>query len=309
MKKLKVMVVFGTRPEAIKMAPLVLELQKHSDSIETITVVTAQHRQMLDQVLETFSIEPHYDLDIMGKNQSLLDITGKILEKFDLIGIEEVMNEKGVKKVQAYLEKLTKEKWDYIISENSVGSENYREYFAFIYRKSRFSEARELGFYKEKDENEFMREPYGAYFKAGNFDFVYVIAHSVFGDKEKHRLLEAANYVNVYEYFSKLTDEDDIIIAGDFNTPADNMAFKNMTDKYNVKYILNPEENLTTLSDSKLVSSYDNFFINFEKTKEFTGNFGVYNFIKNNNYAIIKKYVSDHLLIFSEYSTLEDLDY
>ena len=85
MKKLKVMVVFGTRPEAIKMAPLVLELQKHSDSIETITVVTAQHRQMLDQVLETFSIKPHYDLDIMGQNQSLLDITGKILEKFDSI--------------------------------------------------------------------------------------------------------------------------------------------------------------------------------------------------------------------------------
>lgn len=83
MKKLKVMVVFGTRPEAIKMAPLVLELQKHSDSIETITVVTAQHRQMLDQVLETFSIKPHHDLDIMGQNQSLLDITGKILEKFD----------------------------------------------------------------------------------------------------------------------------------------------------------------------------------------------------------------------------------
>lgn len=90
MKKLKVMVVFGTRPEAIKMAPLVLELQKHSDSIETITVVTAQHRQMLDQVLETFRIEPHYDLDIMGKNQSLLDITGKILEKFDPVVKQEL---------------------------------------------------------------------------------------------------------------------------------------------------------------------------------------------------------------------------
>lgn len=85
MKKLKVMVVFGTRPEAIKMAPLVLELQKHSDCIETITVVTAQHRQMLDQVLETFRIEPNYDLDIMEKNQSLLDITAKILQKFDPI--------------------------------------------------------------------------------------------------------------------------------------------------------------------------------------------------------------------------------
>lgn len=85
MKKLKVMVVFGTRPEAIKMAPLVLELQKHSERIETITVVTAQHRQMLDQVLETFRIQPNYDLDIMGKNQSLLDITAKILQKFDPI--------------------------------------------------------------------------------------------------------------------------------------------------------------------------------------------------------------------------------
>lgn len=90
MKKLKVMVVFGTRPEAIKMAPLVLELQKYSDSIETITVVTAQHRQMLDQVLETFSIKPHYDLDIMGQNQSLLDITGKILEKFDPVVKQEL---------------------------------------------------------------------------------------------------------------------------------------------------------------------------------------------------------------------------
>ena len=83
MKKIKVMVVFGTRPEAIKMAPLVLELQKQSETFETITVVTAQHRQMLDQVLETFRIQPDYDLDIMGKNQSLLDITARILEKFD----------------------------------------------------------------------------------------------------------------------------------------------------------------------------------------------------------------------------------
>ena len=89
MKKLKVMVVFGTRPEAIKMAPLVLELQKHRETIETITVVTAQHRQMLDQVLETFRILPDYDLDIMGENQSLLDITGKILQKFDSVVKEE----------------------------------------------------------------------------------------------------------------------------------------------------------------------------------------------------------------------------
>ena len=83
MGKLKIMVVFGTRPEAIKMAPLVLELQKQKEVIETITVVTAQHRQMLDQVLETFNIVPDYDLDIMGKSQTLLDITSKILNQLD----------------------------------------------------------------------------------------------------------------------------------------------------------------------------------------------------------------------------------
>lgn len=74
----KVMLVFGTRPEAIKMCPLVLELKKR-DSIRTIVCVTAQHRQMLDQVLETFGVVPDYDLNIMKQRQTLFDITTNIL--------------------------------------------------------------------------------------------------------------------------------------------------------------------------------------------------------------------------------------
>ena len=80
MNKIKVMVVFGTRPEAIKMAPLVLELKKHQDFIETIVAVTAQHRQMLDQVLELFEIVPDHDLDIMSHGQTLFDITSRSLD-------------------------------------------------------------------------------------------------------------------------------------------------------------------------------------------------------------------------------------
>ncbi|MBE7706819.1 MAG: UDP-N-acetylglucosamine 2-epimerase (non-hydrolyzing) [Cyanobacteria bacterium SIG30] len=76
--KLKVAVVFGTRPEAIKMAPLVLELKKH-DYFDVKTIVTAQHRQMLDQVLELFQIEPDYDLDLMKENQNLWELTSNIL--------------------------------------------------------------------------------------------------------------------------------------------------------------------------------------------------------------------------------------
>ncbi len=88
MKKVKVMTIFGTRPEAIKMAPLVKELEKHSDKIESVVCVTAQHRQMLDQVLEIFDIKPDYDLNIMKERQTLMSITTTGLE-----GLDRVMKE------------------------------------------------------------------------------------------------------------------------------------------------------------------------------------------------------------------------
>lgn len=84
---IKVMTVFGTRPEAIKMAPLVKELEK-CDKIQSIVAVTAQHRQMLDQVLEIFDIKPDYDLNIMQPKQTLAQITTKAL-----VGLEQVINE------------------------------------------------------------------------------------------------------------------------------------------------------------------------------------------------------------------------
>ena len=88
MKKIKVMTIFGTRPEAIKMAPLVKELEKNSDKIESVVCVTAQHRQMLDQVLEIFDIKPDYDLNIMKARKTLVEIVTRSLE-----GLDEVMKE------------------------------------------------------------------------------------------------------------------------------------------------------------------------------------------------------------------------
>lgn len=87
MKKIKVMSIFGTRPEATKMAPLINAMNKCED-IQQIVCVTAQHRQMLDQVLEIFNIKPDYDLDIMTQRQTLTDITTKALQ-----GLEGVMKE------------------------------------------------------------------------------------------------------------------------------------------------------------------------------------------------------------------------
>lgn len=84
----KVMLVFGTRPEAIKMCPLVKEFQKHPDEFETIVCVTGQHREMLDQVLQIFDVKPDYDLNIMKQGQDLTDVTARVL-----IGLRDVFKE------------------------------------------------------------------------------------------------------------------------------------------------------------------------------------------------------------------------
>lgn len=84
----KVLLVFGTRPEAIKMAPVIKELQKHPDRFQTLVCVTAQHRQMLDQVLNLFEIKPDFDLDIMKPGQDLFDVTCNVLQ-----GLKRVLGE------------------------------------------------------------------------------------------------------------------------------------------------------------------------------------------------------------------------
>lgn len=81
----KIMSVIGTRPEAIKLAPVIKELGQHSDTLKSVVTVTAQHRQMLDSVLKVFAIQPDYDLDLMSENQALSDITSKVLNNIESI--------------------------------------------------------------------------------------------------------------------------------------------------------------------------------------------------------------------------------
>ena len=79
------MTVFGTRPEAIKLAPVIKELQHHSNTLNSVVVVTAQHRQMLDSILDVFAVKPDYDMNIMTANQGLSDITCKVLKNIESI--------------------------------------------------------------------------------------------------------------------------------------------------------------------------------------------------------------------------------
>ena len=89
MSRKKIAVVFGTRPDTIKMAPVILELRKEAESFDVVTIATAQHRQMLDQVLQVFQIVPDHDLNVMKPKQTLAEITKNVIDALDQVLVVE----------------------------------------------------------------------------------------------------------------------------------------------------------------------------------------------------------------------------
>ena len=231
----------------------------------------------------------------------------KIISKFDIIALQEVMNQDGLNRLKNEIEKITNKKWGYIISNKPLGTKEYKEYYAFIYRKDKIDKIESIGIYKDGNSKEFIRAPFAVYVKSNKFDFVLITLHSIFGDNKAYREEEASRYHNVYKYFLDKTKEEDIILLGDFNLPSNNNSFKYFKNKYNVKEVLNPNKFKTTIGDKDLANSYDNIFFNRDYLREYTGRYGVYDYTKN-NYKEIRKYISDHLLIFAEFENKVDLD-
>lgn len=233
----------------------------------------------------------------LGKSQKDYTLMAQTLEMFDIAGLIEVMDVEGVEKLVNALNKISEEKWDYHISPYPVGKNSYKEYFAYVWKKDKVEFLKERGFYKDL-ENKFARPPYGADFKIGEFDFTFVLVHSIFGKNESLRRAEAFKMNEVYDYFQNMdSKENDIIIAGDFNLSGFDEAFEKLlshTDK--LIYVLNPTIK-TTLGKKNLANSYDNMFLSTFYTKEFTGKSGALDFTQG-QYRLMKNKISDHLPIF-----------
>lgn len=242
----------------------------------------------------------------------------EVISYFDLVALQEVMKQDGLKRLVKELERITGEKWRYHISPYSVGtSKKYREYYGYIYREDKVKLLKSMGFYKEKND-EFSREPYGAYFKIGEFDFILVNNHSVYGDKKAERQGEAMELSNVYDYFQGLDKkEKDVIIVGDFNLPAYDEAFADLfRHKEEIFYAIDPT-NLTTVGKNGLASAYDNIFYSFVNTKEYTGRNGIFDFTEfkkyikkydKDRYKVLRKELSDHLPVYIEVNIDKDDD-
>ncbi|MGL4308646.1 MAG: endonuclease/exonuclease/phosphatase family protein [Cetobacterium sp.] len=231
----------------------------------------------------------------------------KGIEKFQLIGLVEVMSKKGIENLVDALEKVSGEKWDYHLAPYAVGTGKYREYYGYVYKRKDVKFIKSNGYFPDEKEW-FIREPYGSTFKINNFDFTLVLVHSIFGKSQSQRRAEAFKLDEVYDYFQNQDKkEKDIIIAGDFNLPANDEAFEQLIGhKDKIMYAIDPGIK-TTIGKKGFSSSYDNFFLSAIHTKEFTGKSGAID-TTFGEYSETRKNISDHIPIFINVLTGEDDD-
>ena len=233
--------------------------------------------------------------------------TAKILKGFDIVGLVEVINRDGVEELVDELNKQSDEKWDYHISPFGVGSSKYKEYFAYVDKKDKVKFIKSEGFYKN-GKSSLLREPYGATFQIGNFDFTFVLVHTIYGNNESQRKAENYKMVDVYNYFQDRDEkENDIFIAGDFNLYALDESFRPLykhADK--ITYAIDPAIK-TTIGAKGRANSYDNFFFSQKYSQEFTGSSGALDF-SGDNPKLMREIVSDHIPVFIVVETSKDDD-
>lgn len=233
--------------------------------------------------------------------------TAKILKGFDIVGLVEVINRNGVEELVDELNKQSDEKWDYHISPFGVGSSKYKEYFAYIYKKDKVKFIKSEGFYKN-GKSSLLREPYGATFQIGNFDFTFVLVHTIYGNNESQRKAENYKMVDVYNYFQDRDEkENDIFIAGDFNLYALDESFRPLYKHADeITYAIDPAIK-TTIGAKGRANSYDNFFFSQKYSQEFTGSSGALDF-SGDNPKLMREIVSDHIPVFIVVETSKDDD-
>lgn len=231
----------------------------------------------------------------------------KILGNFDLVALQEVMEESALEELIEELEVVTNSEWEYNLSNKMIGSGEYKEYYAFIWKKDSVKLMKVLGFYKDTKKT-FERPPYGVVFKIDNFDFLLINTHIVYGKNIRERQLEVLGLEGVYNYFKGLLeDEKDIIIAGDFNLSAVDPAFKNLKEHQDKIYYGVSPKNKTTIGQEKLSKNYDNILYSHKYTSEYTGKSGIINYT-NDDFDRVRKSISDHLPVFIEVKTKYDDD-
>ena len=240
-----------------------------------------------------------------SRSETELNYTAEILKKYDVVAIQELRDEQVLRRTIYVLKKKGYE-YDYEISPK-VGRK-VKELYAFLFRKNKVKMIKKGKLYSER-KDEFIREPFYATFKSGNFDFTLITIHVIYGKSKAERKQEVRELGVVY---NKIQDEDsneqDVILLGDFNLPPTDAAFNLLKTISTMIFLIKPPAK-TTITDRSL---FDNFWFQKKYVREFTEEYGIDKFDEvmfNNNDKIAKKIVSDHRPVWAKFNTsLEDDD-
>jgi len=227
-----------------------------------------------------------------------------VVSHFDLVGLVEIDDPQGLTDLESELESLTSEGWSSHVSPWSVGNANGTEFYGYVWRDAEVAMTGALGFYDDVNDD-LKREPYGANFQMGSFDLSLVVFHLQYGDTLSTRRGEAQHLVDVYDYFQNLNGaEQDLLIGGDFNLPADDDAFT-LLDLRDVSFITDPEQK-TSIGPMGLSNSFDNiFFPAADLTERLEA--GAHDYTQG-NYLLVGDTVSDHIPVWMSVDTSSDDD-
>lgn len=249
---------------------------------------TLHHRQNHIKIasfnIRFFSIE--------NRDTEDFEYIAKILSKFDVIAIQELEDVEALERTMQFMRG-----YSYKVSDK-VGRERY----AFVYNKRvrPLEEGRIYG-----SGGKFIRDPYYATFRAGNFDFTLITVHILYGESEEARRPEVRELAKVYEYIQgKDPSENDIILLGDFNLPPTDEAFMDLKSIPSMIHLVKSPEK-TTISDKSLL---DNIWFQRKYVREYSGRYGVYEFDRNFRSKRQARRISDHRPVWAEFKINRDDD-
>jgi subtilase family serine protease len=226
------------------------------------------------------------------------------ISHFSLVGLVEVDTPDVLDTLERELEALTGESWSHFASEHSVGRSPGFEYYAYIWRDAEVSFTGSLGFFPDPNDT-IKRQPYGANFRMGAFDFTLVVFHLRYGSVLSDRRVEAQRMDDIYDWFQAANgDEQDVLIGGDFNLPSTDPSF-DINGHDGVTSITDPEQ-LTSISGMGLSSSFDNIFFSATHTTERRES-GILDFT-GGDFVMQRHAVSDHVPVWMSVDVSVDDD-
>ncbi|MBI4427515.1 MAG: endonuclease/exonuclease/phosphatase family protein [Ignavibacteriales bacterium] len=232
-----------------------------------------------------------------------LEKLARVIANFDICGIIELQSDIVLEALAAELEKQTGEKWTYIQSDHT-GHSAYIEQFAFIWRDSKVRIASGHVGNISDFQDTFRHEPYIASFRAGNFDFRFLLLHTRW-TTEPQRAKEVEEIAKRFQFFQGLTKEKDLILAGDFNYSHGSGKMQPIKGLPNIRNLIPLGTKTTFKSTSEgFASWYDHIFIDSEATKEATGKGNAYDLSEGLGYTSsldARKEISDHLPVWAEF--------